>query len=448
MDGTFNQLRPIYRLLRSNTKRGLYSLDLSAATDRLPVSLQAEFLNILVKDVPGFGSRWSRILVNRDYHLLSKQFEIDQIVRYSVGQPMGALSSWAMLATIHHFIVQMAAWESGFPMERLFKDYAVLGDDLVLADHKVKRKYLKILNDLSVKCGLHKSILSPKGKGLEFAKSTFIDGQNVSPISLDELSVSLTDLAAWSAFSKKFSLSWERQMRILDFGFLARRKSFKKMNHAMQLIYLSQIAKADFNTDVLKLKKSFPDQMLSISNDVLQERVLFPLFAKLIKMYKDHDQWLYNQLIRINTTLRPQFKEFDVYDVRNSFDLVLGLDMGGKGSQFPNKIQDLIKKFFPHLLPDDVKALLYFNFDIRVAKWLISKSGATTLNETLELYFKLNSELGKLSLQFYGLDSVRALPSVSKIPSQARMFREWSLISHKIVSIYRASKEKSTEIDP
>lgn len=79
-------------------------------------------------------------------------------------------------------------------------------------------------------------------------------------------------------------------MRILDFGFLARRKSFKKMNHAMQLIYLSQIAKADFNTDVLKLKKSFPDQMLSISNDVLQERVLFPLFAKLIKMYKDHDQ--------------------------------------------------------------------------------------------------------------------------------------------------------------
>lgn len=81
-------------------------------------------------------------------------------------------------------------------MERLFKDYAVLGDDLVLADHKVKRRYLKILNDLQVKCGLHKSILSPKGKGLEFAKSTFIDGQNVSPISLDELSVSLTDLAA------------------------------------------------------------------------------------------------------------------------------------------------------------------------------------------------------------------------------------------------------------
>jgi hypothetical protein len=37
--------------------------------------------------------------------------------------------------------------------------------------------------------------MSPKGTGLEFAKSTFIDKQNVSPISLDELSVSLTDPA-------------------------------------------------------------------------------------------------------------------------------------------------------------------------------------------------------------------------------------------------------------
>ena len=26
-------------------------------------------------------------------------------VRYAVGQPMGALSSWAMLALTHHFIV-------------------------------------------------------------------------------------------------------------------------------------------------------------------------------------------------------------------------------------------------------------------------------------------------------------------------------------------------------
>jgi hypothetical protein len=59
----------------------------------------------------------------------------------------------------------------------------------------VVKSYLRILKDLGVECGLHKSILSPDGRGLEFAKSTFIDKQNVSPISLDELSVSLNDLS-------------------------------------------------------------------------------------------------------------------------------------------------------------------------------------------------------------------------------------------------------------
>jgi len=96
---------------------------------------------------------------------------------------MGALSSWAMLALSHHFIVQVAAWEAGYPRTKLFNQYALLGDDLVLGSHKVKDSYLKILSDIGVKCGLHKSILSPKGVGAEFAKSTFIDGVNVSPVS-------------------------------------------------------------------------------------------------------------------------------------------------------------------------------------------------------------------------------------------------------------------------
>lgn len=32
--------------------------------------------------------------------------KIPKAVSYAVGQPMGALSSWAMLALTHHFIVQ------------------------------------------------------------------------------------------------------------------------------------------------------------------------------------------------------------------------------------------------------------------------------------------------------------------------------------------------------
>lgn len=60
MDGTFDQLRPIRRLLRLQAKERfpLYSLDLSAATDRLPVRLQARLLDFLLgKEFPFFGQK-------------------------------------------------------------------------------------------------------------------------------------------------------------------------------------------------------------------------------------------------------------------------------------------------------------------------------------------------------------------------------------------------------
>lgn len=59
MDGTFNQLKPVWRLLRRQkvSDLPLYSLDLSAATDRMPVSLQSALLDELVKDIPNFGQK-------------------------------------------------------------------------------------------------------------------------------------------------------------------------------------------------------------------------------------------------------------------------------------------------------------------------------------------------------------------------------------------------------
>lgn len=47
MDGTFDQLAPVRRLVDKGHK-AYYSYDLSAATDRLPVSLQEQILALLV----------------------------------------------------------------------------------------------------------------------------------------------------------------------------------------------------------------------------------------------------------------------------------------------------------------------------------------------------------------------------------------------------------------
>jgi hypothetical protein len=45
-DGTFDQIKPLKALLQRN--KSLYSLDLSAATDRLPIVLQMIVLSPLV----------------------------------------------------------------------------------------------------------------------------------------------------------------------------------------------------------------------------------------------------------------------------------------------------------------------------------------------------------------------------------------------------------------
>jgi len=93
MDGTFNQLRPVYRLFRLSGVRKFFSLDLSAATDRLPVALQARLLDRAVKDIPFFGQKWAALLIARDYRISSVKYGVSGKLRYSVGQPMGALSS-------------------------------------------------------------------------------------------------------------------------------------------------------------------------------------------------------------------------------------------------------------------------------------------------------------------------------------------------------------------
>jgi len=82
---------------------------------------------------------------------------------------MGALSSWAMLAITHHFVVQYAYYIT-YGTNKWYENYAVLGDDLAMVtDPLVGASYLRIMGNLGVKIGLHKSVVS-SDLTLEFAK--------------------------------------------------------------------------------------------------------------------------------------------------------------------------------------------------------------------------------------------------------------------------------------
>lgn len=197
-DGTFNQTKPVEDLLDTMKTQGLehvWSYDLSAATDRIPLVLQEYLLGQLTS--PDFAWTWAKFLCDRLYKvprdfmttLGEKGWKADPLlrshppgyVRYVVGQPMGAYSSWAMLAFVHHAVIQYSAWKVGF--RGWFSLYAVLGDDIVIAHREVANRYVQLMTEIGVDIGFHKSVIS-NNRSLEFAKRYYYKGEEVTPLPL------------------------------------------------------------------------------------------------------------------------------------------------------------------------------------------------------------------------------------------------------------------------
>lgn len=220
-DGTHDQLAPVNRLLERSHSR-FWCYDLSAATDRLPVDLQAALLNYLFGN--SFGFAWKNLLVGRDYQVPSSAKSygsgFPESVRYAVGQPMGALSSWAMLALTHHFIVQWAAYRKGFAFGA-FTEYAVLGDDIVIANGDVAGSYLQLMEALGVGIGIHKSLCSRKGV-LEFAKRYLVRGVDCSPVPVKELVAALLDMDSTTQLIRKYELGVKSITAFMGYGYRTR----------------------------------------------------------------------------------------------------------------------------------------------------------------------------------------------------------------------------------
>lgn len=72
--------------------------------------------------------------------------------------------------------------------EPLFTNYAVLGDDVIIADEAVAKVYKDTLSELGVSISPQKSLISREGAG-EFAKRYRVRGMSVdfSPVSAKAL---------------------------------------------------------------------------------------------------------------------------------------------------------------------------------------------------------------------------------------------------------------------
>lgn len=166
-DGTFDQDACLNRQInRVEPGTIFYSIDLTAATDRIPVEFLCQILTL-----SGLrGDLWKTLL---DLKWSYK----GTFYRYAVGQAMGAYSSWAMLATFNHLLVRMAAITVGV---KDFDNYCVLGDDIVIANSQVAEKYQEYLALLGIGVSLSKCITS--SRLCEFGKRLKGPSINLTPL--------------------------------------------------------------------------------------------------------------------------------------------------------------------------------------------------------------------------------------------------------------------------
>jgi hypothetical protein len=263
MDGTFNQ-QAVAAQVRDWTKLGynkeLFCYDLTTATDRIPIVLQERILSILMAST-SFGNGWKEILTGRTFLT-----ENGDHISYATGQPMGARSSFPMLALTHHVIIQIAAKRAEL---EVYREYVIVGDDSTITSALVSTQYHLLMNRLGVPINLTKSIGHVDGAVplAEICKRIFMDGVEISVFNPKLIVRTIHDgrlgpdlqndlhLRGWNPSESVF---WNFMAGILDTENLA---LLMKLNIApMEITGLhSQVRPGSALDDVKAWVPSFPD---------------------------------------------------------------------------------------------------------------------------------------------------------------------------------------------
>lgn len=111
-----------------------------------------------------------------------------------------------------------------------FRDYALLGDDIVITDKSVAKEYRRLIRRLGVAISDPKSIRSDNGT-LEFAKRYWSKRlqKDLSPVSLKSLMAARTPLAL-CALGVKYQLETTVVLRLGGAGFRARSRVVKPVS--------------------------------------------------------------------------------------------------------------------------------------------------------------------------------------------------------------------------
>jgi len=286
----------------------LYSFDLSAATDRLPIDLQKQVLSLIYNQE--IANAWNDILVGRPYAVsLSdlRKYSSDIIfdestlvngkyfkLKYSVGQPMGALSSWGVFSVTHHFILQYCARQAGHTT--WFDDYALLGDDIVIGNKEVADIYYYTMTEvLGVEINKAKSIISTNGFA-EFAKKFISPTVDYTPVGAKNIAQSLKTFAHFPSllrdYISKSGLVDNAKVRVL-LDTLGYNISLVSKKNLTSLLYVLIGPFGFINTGPISFKSVYEQTGVELSPYDMKLRQIGYALDHLIPFVKDvlREQW-------------------------------------------------------------------------------------------------------------------------------------------------------------
>jgi hypothetical protein len=163
----------VHRIINSMGKN-LYSVDLSAMTDRLP--RQLNYLVVKARYGESIADNWISVLADRTF-----KSHIGEI-RYEVGNPMGLLSSWSSSTFVHHAFVEFIHYKCNINNKRFISNfkYLILGDDLLVNSKTVYNFYIKMMTEvIGIQISTNKCTISNNGS-CEFTKRLFLKGTEVT----------------------------------------------------------------------------------------------------------------------------------------------------------------------------------------------------------------------------------------------------------------------------
>lgn len=200
-DCTHDQSVPI-PVLQGHLKMGktVHSVDLSSATDYFPLEVQVKLLRSIFGNLPDISL----------FEKLSKSTWISPIgaVRWNRGQPLGLYPSFAVFTVSHGLLL----WYLNGCQHR--DEFFVLGDDVVILDDDLYRRYTEVLQKWGCPYSPEKSLTS--NQICEFAGKVITSEMVMSQFKWREMSNdNFVDIARQLGHRSRILLS-SRQAKIFD----------------------------------------------------------------------------------------------------------------------------------------------------------------------------------------------------------------------------------------